>query len=164
VTLGVLAAAASSSTSEDVGTGVIAFLIVAAIGVALVFLLLSMNKQFRKIDANPLEPGPPEGDGADQKAKDPAQTELSRRQAVDQVRGVVIYEPVGPKAGRIMQGEVDGVHLLGRAGQPHYDHPDLKGLWVPQDGLPLVTPGLVGTVIDRAVDDIEADPLILHDV
>ena len=39
------------------GTGVIAFLVVAAMGVALVFLLRSMNKQFRKIDANPLEPG-----------------------------------------------------------------------------------------------------------
>ena len=71
MTLGVLAAAAaSSSSSDDVQTGVIAFLIVAAIGVALVFLILSMNKQFRKIDANPLEPDP--ADGAE--AKDPAQT------------------------------------------------------------------------------------------
>ena len=48
--LGVLAAAAaSSSASDDVNAGVIAFLIVAAMGVALVFLLRSMNKQFRKI-------------------------------------------------------------------------------------------------------------------
>ena len=71
MTPGVLAAAAaSSSVSDDVGAGVIAFLIVAAMGVALVFLLRSMNKQFRKIDANPLEPDP--ADGA--KAKDPAQT------------------------------------------------------------------------------------------
>jgi hypothetical protein len=76
VTLGVLAAAAaaSSSTSDDVGTGVIAFLIVAAMGVALVFLLRSMNKQFRKIDANPLEPGSADGDGADQQTTTPAQT------------------------------------------------------------------------------------------
>jgi hypothetical protein len=59
VTLGALAAA-SSSVSDDVNAGVIAFLIVAAMGVALVFLLRSMNKQFRKIDANPLEPGPDE--------------------------------------------------------------------------------------------------------
>jgi hypothetical protein len=74
VTLGVLAAAAaSSSASDDVVTGVIAFLIVAAMGVALVFLLLSMNKQFRKIDANPLEPGPPDGDGAGPEAATPAQ-------------------------------------------------------------------------------------------
>jgi hypothetical protein len=50
VTLGVLAAAAaSSSSSDDVSAGVVAFLIVAAMGVALVFLLRSMNKQFRKI-------------------------------------------------------------------------------------------------------------------
>lgn len=74
MTLGALAAAASSSTSDDVQTGVIAFLIVAAMGVALVFLLRSMNKQFRKIDANPLEPGPPDGDGAGQEATTPAQT------------------------------------------------------------------------------------------
>ena len=60
------------------GTGVLAFLVVAAMGVALVFLLRSMNKQFRKIDANPLEPA--DGDGADgqeadgEQAKAPAQT------------------------------------------------------------------------------------------
>jgi hypothetical protein len=74
VTLGALAAAASSSASDDVQTGVIAFLVVAAMGVALVFLLLSMNKQFRKIDANPLEPGSPAGDGTDQETTTPAQT------------------------------------------------------------------------------------------
>ena len=68
------AAAASSSISEDVSAGVIAFLIVAAMGVALVFLLRSMNKQFRKIDANPLEPGPPDGNGTGEQAKAPAQT------------------------------------------------------------------------------------------
>ena len=54
MTLGVAAvAAASSSTSDDVSAGVIAFLIVAAMGVALVFLLRSMNKQFRKITPAP---------------------------------------------------------------------------------------------------------------
>jgi hypothetical protein len=75
VTLGVLAAAAaSSSASDDVKAGVIAFLIVAAMGVALVFLLRSMNKQFRKIDANPLDPGPPDGNGSGEEAKTPAQT------------------------------------------------------------------------------------------
>ena len=75
MTHGVLAAAAatSSSTSDDVGAGVTAFLIVVAIGVALVFLLRSMNRQFRKIDANPLEPGPPDGDGAGPEAATPAQ-------------------------------------------------------------------------------------------
>ena len=73
MTLGALAAAASSSASDDVQTGVIAFLVVVAMGVALVLLLRSMNKQFRKIDANPLEPGPDDGDGVGQDAKAPAQ-------------------------------------------------------------------------------------------
>jgi hypothetical protein len=77
LTLGLLTAAAatSSSASDDVGTGVIAFLVVAAMGVALVFLLRSMNKQFRKIDADPLEPGPADGHEAEgEQAKAPAQT------------------------------------------------------------------------------------------
>ena len=50
LTFGVLAAvAASSPSSDDVTPGVLGFLVVAAMGVALVFLLKSMNKQFRKI-------------------------------------------------------------------------------------------------------------------
>ena len=51
MTFGVLAAAvaASSPPSDDVTPGLLGFLVVAAIGVALVFLLKSMNKQFRKI-------------------------------------------------------------------------------------------------------------------
>ena len=54
MTFGVLAAvAASSSASNDVAPGVLGFLVVAAMGVALVFLLRSMNKQFRKITPNP---------------------------------------------------------------------------------------------------------------
>jgi hypothetical protein len=72
LTLGVLTAvAASSSNSDDIGAGVIAFLIVAAMGVALVFLLRSMNKQFQKI-----EPPPDTGDGQDaaQDPKTPAET------------------------------------------------------------------------------------------
>ena len=54
LTFGVLAAvAASSSNSNDVEPGVLGFLVVAAMGVALVFLFRSMNKQFRKITPNP---------------------------------------------------------------------------------------------------------------
>ena len=50
LTFGVLAAvAASSPASDDVTPGVLGFLVVAVMGVALVFLLRSMNKQFRKI-------------------------------------------------------------------------------------------------------------------
>ncbi len=48
--------AASSSASQDAQTGVLAFLIVAALGVALVFLLRSMNKQFKKITPRDGEP------------------------------------------------------------------------------------------------------------
>ena len=65
--LGVLAAAASSSASNDIEPGVLGFLVVAALGVALVFLLRSMNKHLRKIT-------PPPGEPEDDEAKAPAQT------------------------------------------------------------------------------------------
>ena len=48
-------AANSTSTINDVEPGLLGFLVVAAIGVALVFLLRSMNKQFRKIGPKPEE-------------------------------------------------------------------------------------------------------------
>ncbi len=59
MTFGILAAAvaSSSSASNDVEPGVLGFLVVAALAVALVFLLKSMNKQFRKI-APPPDPAP----------------------------------------------------------------------------------------------------------
>jgi hypothetical protein len=71
VILGVLAA--SSSASSNVEPGVLGFLVVAGIGVVLVFLLRSMNKQFRKITP---QPGPSaEGEEAEsQQPKAPAQT------------------------------------------------------------------------------------------
>jgi len=47
---------------NNVEPGLLGFLIVAAIGVALVFLLISMNKQFRKLGPPPEEP---DGTGAD---------------------------------------------------------------------------------------------------
>jgi hypothetical protein len=43
----------STSTLSNVEPGVLGFLVVAAIGVALVFLLRSMNKQFHKIGPKP---------------------------------------------------------------------------------------------------------------
>jgi hypothetical protein len=58
LTLGVLAAAAASSSSvNDIEPGVLGFLVVAALGVALVFLLRSMNKHLRKITPDPSAPG-----------------------------------------------------------------------------------------------------------
>ena len=71
MTLAALAAAAASSSVNDVEPGVLGFLVVAAMGVALVFLLRSMNKQFRKIDS---EPEAPDGEQAGEQAKTPAQT------------------------------------------------------------------------------------------
>jgi hypothetical protein len=58
LTLGVLAAAAASSSSiNDIEPGVLGFLVVAALGVALVFLLRSMNKHLRKVTPDPSAPG-----------------------------------------------------------------------------------------------------------
>ncbi|HEX9041205.1 MAG TPA: hypothetical protein VF838_09265 [Trebonia sp.] len=48
-------AASNSSALNDVEPGLLGFLVVAALGVALVFLLRSMNKQFRKIGPPPEE-------------------------------------------------------------------------------------------------------------
>jgi len=74
VTFGVLAAvAASSSASNDVAPGVLGFLVVAAMGVALVFLLRSMNKQFRKITPAPdLDAAPPGGSAGSETARQEA--------------------------------------------------------------------------------------------
>jgi hypothetical protein len=70
VTFGALAAAAASAAaSNDVEPGVLGFLIVAGIGDVLVFLLRSVNKLFRKIEALPLETG-----AEDESAKATAQT------------------------------------------------------------------------------------------
>jgi hypothetical protein len=49
------ALSAASSTSNNLEPGLLGFLVVAALGVALVFLLRSMNKQFRKIGPKPDE-------------------------------------------------------------------------------------------------------------
>jgi hypothetical protein len=80
LTLGVLAAvAASSSNTDDVAPGVLGFLVFAAMAVALVFLLRSMNKQFRKITP-PAEGAPPaEGDSAQSQASDSAPATSAQR-------------------------------------------------------------------------------------
>lgn len=53
----VLASGTSNSTStiNDVEPGLLGFVVVAALGLSLVFLLRSMNKQFRKIGPKPEE-------------------------------------------------------------------------------------------------------------
>ncbi len=45
--------AAASATAGNVVTGVLGFLVVAAMGLALFFLLRSMNKQLRKVIPGP---------------------------------------------------------------------------------------------------------------
>jgi hypothetical protein len=78
LTFGVLAAvAASSPSSDDVTPGVLGFLVVAAMGVALVFLLRSMNKQFRKITPEaekPCEATGAKGPKPDQAGTSPRET------------------------------------------------------------------------------------------
>jgi hypothetical protein len=51
----------STQTLNNVEPGLLGFLVVAAMGLALVFLLRSMNKQFRKIGPKPEEDLLPEG-------------------------------------------------------------------------------------------------------
>jgi hypothetical protein len=58
-----LVAASNSSALNDVEPGLLGFLVVAGLGVALVFLLRSMNKQFRKIGPPPDETDETDADG-----------------------------------------------------------------------------------------------------
>ena len=57
-------AANSTSTINDVEPGLLGFLVVAVLGLALVFLLRSMNKQFKKIGPKPEDPEGIEAEGA----------------------------------------------------------------------------------------------------
>ena len=61
--------AASVPASSMVTPGILGFLVFAALAVALVFLLRSMNKQFRKITPGP---GPAAASGAEDQAKQEA--------------------------------------------------------------------------------------------
>jgi hypothetical protein len=54
----------STSTISNVEPGLLGFLVVAVLGLALVFLLRSMNKQFRKIGPKPEDPEGTEAEGA----------------------------------------------------------------------------------------------------
>jgi len=78
LTFGVLAAAAAATpASGTVTPGLLGFVVFAAMGVALVFLLRSMNKQFRKITPEAEKPEEPTGANG----PDPAQTGTSPREA-----------------------------------------------------------------------------------
>jgi len=72
--IAVLASSASNSTStiSDVEPGLLGFLVVASLGVALVFLLRSMNKQFKKIGPRPEDPSDPAADESQSTAADDA--------------------------------------------------------------------------------------------
>ena len=62
----VLSSSTDNSTLSNVEPGLLGFLVVAGIGIALVFLLRSMNKQFRKLGP------PPEEAEADEDSEDDA--------------------------------------------------------------------------------------------
>jgi hypothetical protein len=74
------AVSAASNTANNVEPGLLGFLVVAALGVALVFLLRSMNKHLRKIGPKPEEEvadtgtagQPATGQPADEAAKETA--------------------------------------------------------------------------------------------
>jgi hypothetical protein len=86
LTFGVAAAvAASTSNSDNVTPGLLGFLIFAGLAVALVFLLRSMNKQFRKITPEPQQP--PKSPGGGQDAKQTPNLNLRRRVAAPAASG-----------------------------------------------------------------------------
>jgi hypothetical protein len=58
----------STSSIGDVEPGLLGFLVVAALGLALVVLLRSMNKQFRKIGPKPEDPEGIEAEAASEAA------------------------------------------------------------------------------------------------
>jgi hypothetical protein len=72
----VLSSGSGNSTMSNVEPGLLGFLVVAGIGIALVFLLRSMNKQFRKIGPPPEEEEAEEGTS---NAPDDANAEGAKR-------------------------------------------------------------------------------------
>jgi hypothetical protein len=106
----------NSSTLTDVEPGLLGFLVVAALVVALVFLLRSMNKQFRKIGPRPEDPeavaadeaNTPEADTAEADTDEDAADAGATRVGADAVRadtaesdtGVGFVPDTGPKPSR----------------------------------------------------------------
>jgi hypothetical protein len=76
-----LAATSNSSSLNDVEPGVLGFLVVAVLAVALVFLLRSMNKQFKKIGPKPEDLDDDETLAADEAPADGEDTDTDAGQA-----------------------------------------------------------------------------------
>jgi hypothetical protein len=82
--LGAVLASSTNSTStiNDVEPGLLGFLVVAALGLALVFLLRSMNKQFKKIGPKPEDPEGTEAEGASAPSQRPLRGLAAHRAAM----------------------------------------------------------------------------------
>jgi hypothetical protein len=61
---GLASGSTNSSTISNVEPGLLGFLVVAFLGLALVFLLRSMNKQFKKIGPKPEDVQPEQSESA----------------------------------------------------------------------------------------------------
>jgi hypothetical protein len=98
---GLASSSTNSSTLTDVEPGLLGFLVVAALGVALVFLLRSMNKQFRKIGPRPEEPESVAADEADpDEAPADAQTVDPEAARAEPDTGVGFVPDTGGLSGR----------------------------------------------------------------
>jgi hypothetical protein len=90
-------AANSTSTINDVEPGLLGFLVVAALGVALVFLLRSMNKQFRKIGPKPEDPEGTEAEGASEPANQRPLRGLAAHRAAQAAADAVAAADAAPE-------------------------------------------------------------------
>ena len=75
---GAVLAQAKATNDNEVTPGVLGFLVVAGMGVALYFLLKSMSKQLKKIPPAPLDE---DADGGEAKPLSPLQAAAARRRA-----------------------------------------------------------------------------------
>jgi hypothetical protein len=72
----------STSSINDVEPGLLGFLVVAALGLAIFFLLRSMNKQFRKIGPKPEDAEEAEAEGASAAPRKPLRGLAAHRAAL----------------------------------------------------------------------------------
>jgi hypothetical protein len=91
----------NSSTLTDVEPGLLGFLVVAALAIALVFLLRSMNKQFRKIGPRPDEPESVAADeAADAETADAGATPETEAAPAEPDTGAGFVPDTGGRSGR----------------------------------------------------------------